>query len=428
MNVQLPSLVFFLSIFTLTIIDARRLKTIITPFTVTAWPFVAISLVTNFLLGYLRFPPMTMRVHFFVLLNLMIIWLIGYIFSHYYQIKHKDLVAIDIKAAFKPFVRYQYFIMVLSVIVGLIIFFRVYSLMKQYGGWGFFGNERFEEIMIVGPVAHLIQVARVCFLLLFFIYPHSKQKYFIIITLLGLFIAIAFIQVKYHLIWLMIIGFLYLNISKKLSGQLKGVAMISLLVFLMMNVFWISLTFAWGTFSLENEGIRDYLINHSINYFVSGPILLDRWLDWPNIKPDWILLTVFQNLINILMGDPTRIDFIPLISHGFLETAPGIVSNVGTSFGLYYMIGGYPFTAFITTFIAILSYLFYFQSFRKNGPIWIYLNLIFLIVGTMSFYGQYFTTLSLYEMTAIFIIFILIFQVLNSVEGKNIKETTISKK
>lgn len=413
MTFQIPSLVFFMAILALTIIDARRLNTIITPFTVAAWPFAIISLMTNFFLGYLRFPPMTMRVHLFVLVNLVIIWLIGYIFSQVHRIKGTDIVAIDIKTVFKPFVRYQYFLLILSVLLSIIIYFRVYSLIKQFGGWWFFGDERFEEMMIIGPVAHLIQVAKVCFLLLFFIYPHSKKKFFIIITLLILLIAIALIQVKYHLIWLMIIGFLYLNIPKKLSGQLKGVAMISLLVFLMMNVFWISLTFAWGTFSVDNEDVRDFLFNNSINYFVSGPILLDRWLDWPNIQPDWILLTVFQNIINIVMGDPTRVDFIPLISHGFLETAPGITSNVGTSFGLYYMIGGYPFTIFMTTLLAVLSYLFFYKTIRIKSPIWIYINLIFLTIMMMSFYGQYFTTISPYEMTFIFMLFIYIFKILN---------------
>jgi oligosaccharide repeat unit polymerase len=356
---------------------------------------------------------MTMRVHLFILVNLIIVWLIGYIFSQVYRIKGTDTVTVDIKAVFKPFVRYQYFLMLLSLVLSIIIFFRVYSLMKEYGGWWFFGDERFEEMMIIGPVAHLIQVAKVCFLLLLFIYPHSKRKIFIIITLFGLFIAIALIQVKYHLIWLMIIGFLYLNIPKKLSGQLKGVAMITLLVFIMMNVFWISLTFAWGTFSIENESIREYLFNNSINYFVSGPILLDRWLDWPFSRPDWILLTVFQNILNILMGIPIRVDFIPLISHGFLETAPGITSNVGTSIGLYYMIGGYPFTFFMTTLISVCSYFFYYKAIRMKSSIWIYLNFIFLTMMMMSFYGQYFTTISPFEMTFIFILLIYIFKSLN---------------
>jgi hypothetical protein len=181
----------------------------------------------------------------------------------------------------------------------------------------------------------------------------------------------------------------------------------------MMNIFWISLTFAWGTFSLQNEGVRDYLINNSINYFVSGPILVDRWLDWPGIKPDWILLTVFYNMANILLGNPARVDFIPLISHGFLETAPGIVSNVGTSFGLYYMIGGIPFTIFMTSLIAIVSYWLYFKSYRKPTPLVIFTNLLFLTVGMMSFYGQYFTTISLYEMILIFILFTYSFKIFN---------------
>lgn len=423
MTVQIPSLVFFLAILALTIIDARRLNTIITPFTVAAWPFAIISLVTNFLLGYLRFPPMTMRVHAFVLINLVIIWLVGYVFSNVYRIKGVTTIFIDIKAIFKPFVRYQYFLMTLSVILSLIVFYRVYSLINQFGGWWFFGDERFEQMMIVGPVAHMVQVVKVCFLLLFFIYPHSKRKFFIIITLMGLLVSIAFLQVKYHLIWLMIIGFLYLNIPKKLSEQMKGVLKISLLVFLMMNAFWISLTFAWGTFSLQNEGVRDYLINNSINYFVSGPILLDRWLDWSGIKPDWTLLVVFMNIFKIVMGDPSRIDLIPYVSHGFLETAPGLTSNVGTSFGLYYMIGGYPFTVFMTTILAFLSYLFYFLSYTKKGPIILFLNFIFLTLCMMSFYGQYFTTVSLYEMSAIFILLIFTFQIFNTIYSR--KDSTL---
>jgi hypothetical protein len=211
----------------------------------------------------------------------------------------------------------------------------------------------------------------------------------------------------------MVIGFLYVNIPKKLVGQLKGVALISILVFLMMNIFWISLTFAWGTFSVENEGLRDYLINNSINYFVSGPILLDRWLDWGNSRPDWVLLTVFQNIYYVLMGIPVRVDFIPLISHGFLETAPGITSNVGTSFGLYHMIGGMTFTLFMTTLLGVISYSFYYKSIRSRKPIWIYLNLLFLTLMMMNFYGQYFTTISPYEMTFIFAMFIYIFNLFN---------------
>ena len=413
MTVQISSFAFFLAILSLTIYDARRLKTIITPFTVAAWPFAIISLITNFLLNFLRFPPLSMRVHAFVFLNLALFWMIGYLFSKIYEIKGLRILSIDTKDIFRPFVRYQYFLIVLSLIISFIIILRVYILIHKFGGWWFFGDKRFEEMMIVGPVAHLVQVAKVCFLLLFFIYPHSRRKLLIIATLLFLLVSIAFLQVKYHLIWLMIIGFLYLNLPKNLTGQLKGVMKISLLVFLMMNIFWISLTFAWGTFSLQNEGVRDYLINNSINYFVSGPILLDRWLDWPGIKPDWTLLIVFINIFRILIGDPSMIDLIPYVGHGFLETAPGITSNVGTSFGLYYMIGGYPFSLFMTSLVAGLSYLFYYLSYMRKGAVILFLNFIFLTLSMMSFYGQYFTAISLYEMSAIFIIFILVFRTIN---------------
>ena len=359
---------------------------------------------------------MTMRAHLFLLVNLIIIWLVGLVFSYAYRYKDIDRTSVDIKTIFKPFVRYQYFLMILSLILSVIIFFRVYSLINQFGGWWFFGDERFEEMMIIGPVAHLVQVSKVCFLFLFFIFPYSKRKKYILISLAFLIVSIALIQVKYHLIWMMIMGFLYLNLPKNLSGQLKGVATISLLVLIMMNIFWISLTFAWGTFSFQNEVIKDYLLNNSINYFVSGPILVDRWLDWPGSRPDWVLLTVFQNIYYILMGIPVRVDFIPLISHGFLETAPGVTSNVGTSFGLYYLIGGYTFAFFMTTFLAVISYWFYFKSMKCGSAMFVYLNLLFLTITMLSFFGQYFTTLSLYEMTVIFFLFIFVFKVLNWVK------------
>ncbi len=412
MTIQLPSLVFVLIIATLTFIDAKRLNTIITPFSVTAWPLVMISIIVNFFLGYLKFSPVTIGAHFFIIGNLLIIWLVGFIFSHIYQYNGLKKISFEINNVFKPFVKYQFFFMIISLISILIIVYRVYSLMQQHGGWWFFGDERFEKSMIVGPTAHVIQVAKVCFLFLFFTYRHSNRKALIFATLTGLIISIALNQVKYHVIWLIIIAFLYLNIPKSLMQQMKGVLKISLLIFAIMNFFWISMTIAWGSFSLQNKAVRDLLINNSINYFVSGPIVLDQWLDWANIKPDWTLLIVFKNIMNVIMGDPTRIDLIPYVSHGFIETAPGLVSNVGTSFGLYYLIGGYPFTIFMTTTLAIISYLLYFQSFRTKNPILVYLNILFLMLGMLSFFGQYFTTLSIYELTAMFIFFIAVFQTL----------------
>jgi len=127
------------------------------------------------------------------------------------------------------------------------------------------------------------------------------------------------------------------------------------------------------------------------------------------------MFIVFKNIFNVIFGDPKRIELIPYVTHGFIETAPGITSNIGTSFGVYYLIGGYPFTLFMTALLSIFTYIFYYKSFRSTKPFWIYLNLIFLTSGMLSFFGQYFTTFAIYEMTAIFFIFIFIFRVLNHI-------------
>jgi hypothetical protein len=121
-----------------------------------------------------------------------------------------------------------------------------------------------------------------------------------------------------------------------------------------------------------------------------------------------------MNIVKVLFGDPAIIELVPYVSNGFLQTAPGLTSNVGTSFGVYYMIGGYPFTLFMTILLAFCSYFFYFLSSVKRNPIILYLNFLFLTLCMMSFYGQYFTTLTLYEMSFIFILLTLTFQIINT--------------
>jgi len=332
LSLQIPSIAFFFAVFTLTAIDKKRLNSFLTPFSITAWPFAIIIILVNFVLIYFDFPAITLRVQLFVLLNIFILWLTGFLISFF---QNRDILSeskVKFSDVFKDFARFDLFLVVLSLAISVIAINHTYTLLQKYGGLSFFGDKRFEEMILAGPVAHLIQVGKVFFLLLLFKFRNSKHKILVIIALIALFVAIASIQVKYHLLWLFIFGFIYQNLDKPPRIQFKNIVIIALLLFLLMNMFWIALTFAWGTFDVQDRLIWEFLLKQFLNYFVTGPICLDKWMDWNGIKPDWTLLLVFINFYYVIIGNPMRINAVPYVSNGFLETAPGLYGNVGTSY------------------------------------------------------------------------------------------------
>lgn len=412
---KLTSLMFFGVVLILTLIEFRRVNNWITPFTLTAWPFAIISITVNLLLVKMGFYSVTLLVHLFVLANLIIIWLIGFLISYIYHDDRSSRQNYD--QIFQSYVSFEPFIIVLSWIVIAVVYNRVRGLLNQFGGWSFFGDFRFEEMMGQGLTAHLIGVGQICFIFLIFLYRSSRYKFINGLTLVGLILAIASIQVKYHLIWIIIIAFLYRNINEDPKKQLWSVFKVLLGLLLTMNLFWLVLTLAWGTFSVTNEGIYEFLLKQSLNYTMSSMIVLDSWMTTPDIMPGWTLLITFINIKNFLTGNPNMINPAVYVGGGFFETAPQISSNVGSAFGVYYLIGGVLFCFFMTVLFAIVSYFLYYRAFSTKNPVLVYFNLLFCMLGMLTFFVQYFTLLTLYEMTLVFLLFIGIFRFGNYVKS-----------
>jgi len=412
---KLTSLMFFGVILILTIIEFRRVHNWITPFTLTAWPFVIISLTVNLVLGILGFHPVTLRVHLFVLANLILIWLVGFLFSYIY---HDDKTPRqDFDLIFQSYQHFQPFIVIVSWIVIAVVYNRVRGLLSKYGGWSFLGDYRFELMMVKGLAAHFIGIGQVCFIYLIFIYRSSKNKIINGLTIVGLILAIASIQVKYHLMWIIIFAFLYHNVNKEPKKQLWSVFKVLLGLLLTMNLFWLVLTLAWGTFSVTNEGIYEFLMKQSLNYTMSSMIVLDSWMTTPDIMPGWTLLSSFINMKNFLTGNPNMINPAVYVGGGFFETAPQIASNVGSAYGVYYIIGGALFSFFMTVLFALVSYFLYYKAFTTKNPMIVYFTLLFCMLSMLTFFVQYFTLLTLYEMTLVFLIFYGIFRFANYVRS-----------
>lgn len=411
-SIQIFTIGDILFILALNILEIKRTKNLITPFVLASIPFVVIFFISNFFLLDFEFPPITIRAQLFITFCLLILWLIGQLFAKFNLPPLKNVFS----KFSEDFYRYESFLLLSSWIIIFIAIKYLLVIFRQHGGFAYFGDPMYEKQMTMGLIAHLIQIAKVLFLFLIFIYKRARYKFLIICTLILLFFIIAANQVKYHLIFVIAMAFFFYIIEKPLKKQFRLFFFSGVAFFVIMNLFWIMLTLAWGTFGLSNKGVWEFFVKQTMNYFVTSPMVLNTWLSHPGVKPSWTLLTVFINIFNFVVGNPIKINVVPLVNLYFQQTAPNLYSNVGTAFGVYYLIGGLPFTVFMTILTGGISYILYFYSLKKYNPILIYFNLLFLVFWILSFFVQYFTLLSIYEMTVIFILFILGFKIFNKLQ------------
>jgi len=406
---KLSSLFFATVILAMTIFEKRRLNTIITPFSVSAWPFVFIVLAVNFILVKMEFNTVTPRAIIFILANLLIIWLIGIIFSY---IHNNDGIQ-SLNDIFLPYVKFEKILIVLSWVVNIVVFVKVKNLLANYGGLSFLGDYRFEEMINRGPEAHLSQLGKVTFLLLSFIYPMANHKKTILVTLFGLIVMFFMLQVKYNLIGILIIVFFYYNYTKPIKIQIYNIIKFCLLVVLLMALFLVVLTVFWGTFAVSKQSVRLFLSKNLLSYFFASPIVLDKWLDHAFVKPDWTLLLVFKNIINRIVGNPLVYNALNYVDLGFSEVAKDVYSNVGTSYGTYFIIGGWIFSLFMSTVISSLTYFVYYSAKKKPNPVNVFLCMTLLNIAFLSFFGQYFTLFPYYEMVVFYIVTIKVMDIYN---------------
>lgn len=310
---------------------------------------------------------------------------------------------------YSKFEGYKYILVTMAVIIAMLTFWKVTKLVNANGSWLYIGTEEFEKEMIIGPFAHMLIFAKALFIFLYLISAKSKHKIITYSALVLLGASIFSMMVKYHLLWLIMIVFFINNLVKPKKIQIRRLVRISFVLSLLLVFYFIFLSFFWQTFSFTNDKLWIFFYKTFINYFLTGPIVLNQWLDVPGIKPDWTLFTVILNYIKVIMGNPMRIDAIPLMTNGFVSVIPGISLNIGTSFGVYYLIGGLPFTLFITVVVSIISYFVYIRGLQLNGMLFLFFTWFFLTLNTLNFFGQYFTLLSFFEFPIYFIVLILIF-------------------
>jgi oligosaccharide repeat unit polymerase len=370
------------------------------------FPFIIIDLFLLFFGKVFDYYQITIRVHLFLILNFIVFWIAGKII--FWKNKNSFLTQEQINSYFRKKIAIDSGLLWVAIILILVGIKIVLGILSTHGLW-YLGTEDFEKDVGSGIYGHTVQFSKIIFIYIALKYFLSSRKSIFKFTVLGLLAVIIILaKVKYHIIWAVLITFFMLNFRKNFKSQSKVLANITYIVVMLFAINYIIMFFALTSFDIANENMWKFIFKNFFDYFVSGPIMLDKWLDLPETKPITGLFIVFKNFYNAFWGTGQIENAVKYVSPGFLAVGKYSTSNVGTSFGVYYLIGGMKLTVLSSFILGLIYHKFYLLSSTKNNLIYHYLNAVCLTMSTLSFFVIYFTLLSLYEMFFIFVVLLII--------------------
>ncbi len=401
--------------------EIKRFKMIVTPGVFFAAPFLFIILLTNFVLIYYQYPPITLRVMWFLAIQAVIIWLLGRALQRYFPPQSDWRIKSIIDDLSDFYVRYALIFVGLGLLAALFIIGKSFYLFASHGSWHYFGHSDYEKIMSRGIIAHLIHLDKISCFFLILIYRKSsaKLKWLYWLVFLLSFFALALVQIKHHILHLILLMFLFVIISRNTKEQLKSLATGLILIVAVFSSFWVIL--AYLSHIEQTAKIMNILAKYFINYLFSGTMNLDLWMRHSYVMPEWSPIVTFRNLFNVLMGNPRIYSNVYYLSMDFSYIAPATISNVATAYGPFFLIGGWPFAVFYSIVIGALSYVFFYWSLVKKNVFILYINLILLVYLLFSFFGAYVLFISFYEVPIQLFFIIIFIYILNFLFIKNFK-------
>jgi hypothetical protein len=297
MENQISSLALFFFTLMLTYFDYKRFNNLLTPFAVTMLPIATISMVVNFLYSDMGILPVTARVNIFLLLMGIAIWIPGLLFKTH---PRKETLTSTNRGFLSTtqFLKFLPGLIGIAILIFLITLNKALGLAAANGGYFFMASYEFEVEMTRGWVAHLNVFGQAVFIWLFIINKNSETKWPGYMAIVALAFSNFLLMVKYNILWLIMIAFFINNIhlspKKQISKAIKtmiGLSTVFILHFVVLLYF-------WNDYGINTERAVDFLYTVTLNYFLSGPIVLDIWLSNASIKPDWALFIVFENFWN----------------------------------------------------------------------------------------------------------------------------------
>ncbi len=394
-SLQLITLGAVVLLMGLVALEMWRLKRLVSPLVMLVLPFIFIFSITNFVLINMKFPAIPVKTIIFLTAQFLLFWLVGVILRQFFP---GDFLskAVDYSSVEKFYSRFTPVFIFLGVVSALIIVRKALGLFAEHGGFNYFAHSDYEKQMTRGVASHFIQLAKVSFFMLVVTYRQVRYKLILWIVFLVMALAIALVQIKYHVLHLLFMVILYFALTKPFKQQVKILLTAAMTLLIVFNLFWIILASIGGIQDLEL--LKKIIFRYMVNYLASGTMLLHHWMEMQDVKPDWALLVTLKNMWNAVVGNPMRYNMVQTTSADFMWVAPGIISNVATAYGPFFLIGG-AITAWAYTFVSAgLYYGVYYLSLIYRSAWLIFMNLLFLVFALFTFFGLYFLSPSTIEM------------------------------
>lgn len=188
----------------------------------------------------------------------------------------------------------------------------------------------------------------------------------------------------------------------------------AILLIIIFNIFWFVIAQAAGV--SDTRVLKMAILRYTVNYLASGTISLDIWMAHANVMPEWAPFVTIKNIINTILGNPYRYNLVRVVSLDFMDVGSGLITNVGTAFGPFYLFGGWSLAWAYTIVTGISYYGLYFLSARYKNAFVLFLNLLMLVFSTFTFFVQYFLLLSTMEMPVLLLLLLGAFSMWNFTE------------
>lgn len=395
-------IILFLFSFVISYWEKKKFGTIITPFSMMAWPYVIVVTLINFGGVFFGFFPVNLKSILFVIGCLIFFQAGGIIVQLFFPptVTKKESINIDSYTLDHFFNYYRplfVFLAVVSICVGLI---NLLQAVQTAGGWLGIASSKFEEAYGKGLLAHIMTINRAAFLFLFADYLHKKRISILMLIVL-MFITVLVLQIKNHIITLVIGGLFFAYLFKLIKFNLKKIIIYVVLIYLMFNI---SYGIGFSKIGISNaysSKVQLYLLSHFFTYLFGGPIGFSEILQNP-VYPLYTYKEVFAVIVNIynaLSGDKNVVDvifnqWIPVSSiYKYFHS-----SNVFTMFGMLYMYIGLYGTYLYLFFLGIISYWLRWLALKNIYNVgWKLIYAFLLSYLTLSFFGLFFNTLLIYE-------------------------------
>ena len=380
-------------------VEYRRDRALITPFNALAWPFFIIVALINLVAVRLGF--------FAVSLTSLLFIIAGLIFFKAGDLTVKKLRPLRLGQPppqdLNFFAFYRPVFVALALISLLAGFIHFQNALKLVGGWIGIASPDFEDAFGKGLLAHIMVLNRPAMLFLVADYFQHRKPYILVLIAL-MFISILILQIKFHIITILIASILFSHFYKPIHFNLKKTLFYSLTIYGLFNLSYTIGFSRIGVGQAYSSNIQLYLLNHFFTYLFGGPIGFSEILSNP-IYPLYAYEPVFSVPINIyrtLTGNPQVVDtiihhWVPVSNiYQYFHS-----SNVFTLMGMLYMFIG-PYWTLI--YMYCLGTLFSVLQFKAKVSMgWRMVYAFFMAHLIISFFGLYFNFLLLWE-AAIFML------------------------